>query len=197
MLRNEGNKTMELIDAIYHRRAVRHFTAEEVSRLTIMELLRAATQAPSAVNQQPWAFAVFQGRERLASWSARAKECFLSTLPPEPDKDTHGFRAMLTDPSFNIFYNARLLVLICATPGPMNSAEDCCLAAQNLMLAAHGMGLGTCPIGLARPWLNQPEVKREIGLPAEVNVVFPLIAGRPAESPAAVPRREPRVLVWP
>lgn len=63
-------------------------------------------------------------------------------------------------------------------------------------IAAHRMELGTCPIGLARSWLNQPEVKREIGMPAEVDVVFPLIAGRPAESPAAVSRREPQVQVW-
>ena len=191
---NKPNALMELKEAIYHRRAVRNFTGAEVPRSMITELIDAAIQAPSAVNQQPWAFAVFEGRERLAEWSGRAKSAFLAGMPAEPDE--HGLRGMLSDPSFDIFYNARSLVVVCATPGGMNPAEDCCLAAQNLMLAAHGMGLGTCPIGLARPWLNLPEVKSEIGLPADVSVVLPLIVGWPVSPPPPVPRREPSILVW-
>ena len=185
---------MELIEAIYNRRAVRNYTDEEVPRSKVLELLKAAVQAPSAVNQQPWAFAVFEGRKRLAGWSTRAKAHFLSTL--QPASEDHGFREMLSDPAFDIFYNADVLLVICAKPIGMNPSEDCCLAAQNLMLMAHGIGLGTCPIGLARSWLNLPEVKGELGLPIEISVVFPMILGYPAEVLPPVARREPEILVW-
>jgi hypothetical protein len=84
---------------------------------------------------------------------------------------------MLADPNYNIFYNAGTLVVICAKPGGLNPAEDCCLAAQNLMLAAHAAGLGTCPIGFARPWLNLSETKKELALPGDFEAVCPLIVG--------------------
>jgi len=63
------------------------------------------------------------------------------------------------------------------------SAEDCCLAGENFMLAARGEGLGTCWIGFARPWLNLPETKREFGLPEKFEVVAPILLGYPKEWP--------------
>ena len=56
---------MELLKAIYQRRATRHFSDAAVKGNVVLDLIRAAAQAPSALNLQPWAFAVFHGRERL------------------------------------------------------------------------------------------------------------------------------------
>ena len=55
---------------------------------------------------------------------------------------------------FNIFYDAGILVVFCARNRDPGAAEDCGLAAENFMLAALDFGLGTCPIGFARPWLR-------------------------------------------
>lgn len=52
-------------DAIFDRRAVRHYSARDVIAETVQQLLVAAVQGPSAMNQQPWAFGVFHGRKRL------------------------------------------------------------------------------------------------------------------------------------
>lgn len=188
---------MDLREAIYQRRAVRDYRGASVPKEMIEAVIRAAVQAPSAMNQQPWAFAVFQGRERLAGWSARAKQHFPAPASsPSTNDELHGLQQMLSDPAFNIFYNAHILVVICARADSMNGAEDCCLAAQNLMLRAYEMGLGTCPIGLARPWLNQSEVKSEIGIPADLDVVFPVIIGWTTVMPPPVPRREAEIVVW-
>ncbi len=185
---------MELIEAIYQRRAIRDYTSAKVAASTLNELIDAALQAPSAMNHQPWAFAVFQGRPRLLEYSVRAKAHFLAmVLAP------FGFHERgdtLTDPTYNIFYNASTLLVICARHEGLNPAEDCCLAAQNFMLAAHAAGLGTCPIGIARPWLNLPEVKEELGIPSDVAAVFPLTVGYPASLPAPTPRQAPDVLCW-
>jgi nitroreductase len=183
---------MTALQAIYERRSVRDYTNATVPQPKITELLHAAVQAPSALNQQPWAFAIFQGKERLKSFSDRAKPAFAKSLSSASSE----LRRMLTDPDFNMFYNANTLIVICARPGGINPAEDCCLAAQNLMLAAHAMGLATCTIGLARPWLNLPEVKAELGIPATLTPVFPVIVGYPSAHPPAVPRNAPEIVVW-
>jgi nitroreductase len=63
----------ELLNAIYGRRAVRKFTGEQIARPDLERLITTATQAPSAMNLQPWAFAVVQGADRLAEYSERSK----------------------------------------------------------------------------------------------------------------------------
>jgi nitroreductase len=55
------------------------------------------------------------------------------------------------------------------------AAEDCWLAAENLMLAARDEGLGTCWIGLSRAWFNLPSTKCELSLPEQYEVVAPII----------------------
>lgn len=102
---------------------------------------------------------------------------------------------MVTDPSFNMFYNAGTLILICAKSSDQAAAEDCCLAARNLMLAACDLGLATCPIGFARSRLNLPDVKEELGIPVGYAPITPFIVGYPAETPPPVARLEPEILI--
>lgn len=185
---------MDVLEAIRRRRAVRAYADRAVDRGTVEKLLDAAVQAPSAINEQPWAFAVIQDRDLLREYSDRAKRHWAETMSADPSWDR--LRHLVEDPRFNVFYDAPALIVICARPGGLNPAEDCCLAAQNLMLAACGMGLGTCPIGLARPWLNLPETKQEIGIPDEYSPVFPVIVGYPQGETAPPGRRPPEVLVW-
>jgi len=185
---------MELIEAIYQRRAVRNFTDQPVARETILALLQAAVQAPSAINQQPWAFAVIGGKTRLDGYSERAKQHLFAVLPQS--LSLHRRSDQLEDPAYNVFHHAGTLIVILAKPAPYAANEDCCLAAQNLMLAAHGMGLGSCPIGFVRPWLDQPDIKRELDIPSDYSVIMPLVIGWPAGKTEPVPRVEPEIAVW-
>jgi|GEM_PF-20840 len=183
--------TLDVASAIRDRRAIRKYTNEIVDRSLIEELLRAAVCAPSALDLQPWAFAVFQGAELLASFSRRAVAHMRdagSTLVPEARR-AHG------GPEESLFHGASTLVVICATSDDRQAAEDCCLAAQNVMLTAHAMGLGTCPIGSARAWLSLPETRAELGLGHAVPV-FPIAIGIPAETPRAPERKAPVILAW-
>jgi nitroreductase len=70
---------------------------------------------------------------------------------------------------------------------------DCSLAAENLMLAARAVGLGTCWIGFAQGWLTTPEGKASIGLPAACVPVAPIILGYPKEFPPAVTRNQSEI----
>ncbi|HTO03111.1 MAG TPA: nitroreductase family protein [Opitutus sp.] len=181
-------------DAIFHRRAVRSFSDRSVEAGSVKHLLAAAVQAPSALNQQPWVFAVFHGRKRLKKISDRAKEYLIKTYPTT--FEVHSRSALYENPDYDIFHGANTLIVIYATRGRLNPNEDCCLAAENLMLAAYGMGLGTCPIGFARPWLDLFETKRELGVPEEYSAVFPLVVGYPAGVTPQMPRDEPKIVCW-
>lgn len=82
-----------------------------------------------------------------------------------------------------------MLIVVCAKPmGPFVSA-DCWQAAENLMLAASALGLGTCCIGSAIPALNSPEAKSELGIPADVEAVAPIIVGVPSGPATEVQER--------
>ena len=180
---------MDVLTAIADRRAIRAYKDETVDRETVRRLIDAAARAPSAMDLEPWAFLVFEGASRLSEFSRKAKEELRRTAAYSSPET----RRLLDDPSFDIFYGAPLLLVICATSAQSQAAEDCCLAAQNFMLAAHAEGLATCPIGFARPWLNLPATRRELGIPPALVPVFPLILGRPAEHPARRGRRAPEI----
>jgi len=184
---------VDVLEAIGERRAVRAYTDRRLERATVERLIRSAVQAPSAMDLEPWAFVVFEGRERLRDFSEQAKRVLLRG--PE-ESGSPKMRAMLSDPAFDIFYGAPVLVVICATSTQSQAAEDCCLAAQNLMLAAHAEGVATCPIGLARPWLSLPTTRVALGIPETWNPVFPVILGRAAGKHPASPGRRAPVVMW-
>lgn len=185
---------MDVMEAIYQRRSVRAYTDQPVDKAAIEALIKAATQAPSSMNEQPWAFAVVQNATQLAQWSERIKAYVLKRLKPGSPLAT--YRDMISDPAYDVFHRARTLIIICARPDAHNGEEDCCLAAQNLMLAACAMGMGTCPIGFARPWLGQARIKQSLGIPDDYVPVFPVVVGYPSGETPPVQRRAPEILVW-
>ena len=129
---------MELLKAIYQRRAVRDYSDAEMTAPLVQELLRAAVQAPSTMNQQPWAFAVFHGRARIEGYSRRVKAHLLATTNPMFGQDPR--IDQYADITANLFHGADTIIVICAKPSPFPAVDDCYLAAENLLLAAHGLG---------------------------------------------------------
>jgi nitroreductase len=192
-----GSRAMELFDAIRGRRATREFTPQAVDRDILNRLIDAAIRAPTAMHEEPWGFAVVTEPAALRRYAAAAKSHLLATMAP--NSPLARYRDMLSNAGFDLFYGAPALVLVCAdsTRAPVAALGtiDCCLAAENLMLAAHGLGLGTCWIGLAEPWLCLPGTRKEIGLPETWLPIAPIIVGHPKSHPPAVSRRTP-VIVW-
>ncbi|MFO7478464.1 MAG: nitroreductase family protein [Methyloceanibacter sp.] len=177
---------MELLQAIHGRRSVREYTGEPVGDVILRDLIDAAIQAPSAINQQPWCFVVVKDPALLAQISDRAKAHLLKASLGAP---AHPFRDMLNDPKFDILYHAPALIVIAVTQPTDWAVEDCALAAANLMLAAHDAGLGTCWIGFAQHWLGTPEGKAALGLPPSCTPIAPIVVGHPRRSAAPVPRK--------
>ena len=182
---------MEFETAIRHRRSIREYQPQPVKRETILELIDAAVQAPSAMDEQPWHFTVVTNKELLARMSQSAKVQLLAESAQGPHIDH--VRELLSDPKFNIFYDASTLVIISAPRALQWAVEDCALAAENLMLAAHARNLGTCWIGFAQAWLDTPDGHIAVGLDQALVPVAPIIVGIPKNVPAHAARRQANV----
>jgi len=182
---------MDLNEAIRSRRATREFTAVPVDEKIVRALIDAAVQAPSAVNAQPWSFCVIRDKALLGRISRESKAHMVKNTPI--GLISHHFSQTLNDESFNIFYHAPLLIVICSVSEIPWAVEDCALAAENLMLAARAAGLGSCWIGFAQGFLGTPEGKAALTLPAAYKPVAPIIVGYPKSWPPPVPRREPEI----
>lgn len=182
---------MDFDEVLFSRRSVREYTADPIEEQTIQRLIEAAIHAPNAVNQQPWTFTVVRDQNLLDRLSRNAKVHMLANMPASDHSDH--FRERLSDAKFQIFYHAPVLILISAVREGPWVVEDCALAAENMMLAAHAAGLGSCWIGFAQSFLNTPKGKRLLELPAVTVPVAPIIVGQPKSVAFDVPRKAPDV----
>ena len=134
-------------------------------------------RAPNASNDQPWTFTAVREQALLDRISRGAKSHILGTMPAEPKYDHYG--AVLSDPNFQIFYRAPVMIVISGIAQVPFKVEDCALAAENLMLAAHAVGLGTGWIGFSQTFFNTPDGKSALGIPATWAPFAPIIVGHP------------------
>jgi nitroreductase len=181
---------MDVLQAIRNRRSIRDYAPEAPSREEIESLIDAAVAAPSAANRQFWSFSVIADLALLDRISQGAKAYMTSARPLDLPEQLY---EKLADPAFHVFYHAPVLILISAKKNAPWAAEDCALAAQNIMLAALASDLGTCWIGLCQPFLDAPQGRALIGLAADEAPVAPIIVGRPASLVPPVPRKPPHI----
>lgn len=120
---------MELFDALLTRRSIRNYQPQQqpITDDMLRIMLEAAMSAPSAGTQQPWQFIVISDRDKLDS------------VP-----EFHPYCTMIRE--------VALAVLVCGDPQgkrfPDFWIQDCSAAAQNFLLAARGLGLGTVWTGV-------------------------------------------------
>ena len=118
-----------VIEAIKSRRAIRSFEDKLVSESAIQTMLEAATYAPSAINVQPWKFTIVTNKELMKQLSDTAKPALIRMLPDVGDEGLMGLKKRLSDPSYNIFYNAPLLIFVSGIKSPY-AIYDCSMAAH-------------------------------------------------------------------
>lgn len=185
---------LTVFETILARRSVRSYKAQVVDRVTIGSLLEAAVRAPTAIHQEPWAFVIISDRLLLRSLSDRAKPLIVAKAKHSGSERSSHMLDIVDNPDFNIFYDAGTLILICGRTAAPFYVADCWLAAENLMLAACAMDLGTCVIGSALPAFNLPEVRVQLNITDGFSVVAPIVLGYPNEEITPVLRKSPLIL---
>ncbi len=145
-------------------------------------------RAPNARNEQPWSFVVIQNRNQLQRYSDEAKSRLAAT-----EHESATSRSLLRG-RVDVFHGAGTLIVICGRGSDRFAHADCWLAAENLMLTACDLGLGTCPVGAALPVLNSPSVKAELAIPEAVTAIVPIVVGHPdGAAPGCTPRAAPKI----
>ena len=185
----------EVIRNIDTRVSVRDYKDEKVPDETIKELLRLGCRAPSSMNRQALAFAIVEDKEKAKIYSDRAKSLRIEgekmkSNPSEAVID------ILSDEEYNIFFNSPVQIFIFCSPEGLKPTEDGSFAAQNICLAAHSMGYGTCTIGFAQGLGRDPEFRKDLGVPGDYSYVGALTLGKPAGETDIKPRKETNILSW-
>jgi nitroreductase len=158
---------MDVLEAIYTRKSIRRFTGQTISDEDMKLLLKAGCSAPSAHNRQPWHFVIVKNPKALESIAG-----------------FHPYAKMLPQAGCGI--------IICGDEEKQGTTgfliEDCSAAIENVLLAAHGIGLGAVWCGLYPvPKLTQA-VSKLLNLPETIIPVGMVVVGYKAEEKEAVDR---------
>lgn len=192
---------MDLNEAIMVRRAIRRFSARQLDEGDLQKILEAGLYAPSAGGRQGVIFAVSQDaavNEKLG----RIKRA--NARPRMASGDNYVSReqpSIADDASIrNAFYNAPTVITMFAPKDFLFSREDCAVAAENMMLAATALGVGSCYIGQGWEAFADPfgqETLRKWQIRTDYYAVMQLLLGYPREGdaqPKPKARREGRIL---
>ena len=189
---------MEVIKCIKERRSIRNYLDKEVSKEIIEEIIEAGRYAPSAENRQPWKFIVITDKALINEMSREVKRQIKRILKQRwkwkrkfkdlKERETVIFLNAIANSSKDIiFYNAPVVIFIVTDDRAFND-ESCACAAQNMMLAAWSMGIGSCWIGFAKFLEANKNIMQKIGIPPECHIAACLIFGYPAKVPKAALR---------
>lgn len=180
----------EVFKNIYERRSIRNFCPDAVSDDAIMEIIRAGTYAPSAINIQPWRFVVIKNRQHIKRLSDKAKELWVEMSKNAQKPELQRLADIVSRPGFDVFFNAPLLIMIFAHQEAFMPQVDCAFAAENMMLAAWSMGLGSSWVGLAQPLEKVSGIMKDLEVPEKYRLMGSLVFGYPADEALEAPETE-------
>ena len=168
-------------DAILDRRSIRSYTEEKLTEDEVHTLLQCGLWAPSAHNRQTTRFAVVQDQpllERLRQEVTEAAE--------DPSRWLKAFH-----------YGAPCVIFVYDRKGDRWSGVNGAIAAENIHVAAQGLGLGSVLIGIIRDFMLSEKGeawKKRLGLPEDYEFVLAVAVGHPAKPGRALPRSEENIV---
>lgn len=178
-----------LFETILARRSVRSYSDKQVAPDVLNTLLEAAVWAPTALHKEPWGFVIVQNKTLLETISDLAKPLFIEELKRSGTRED-----ILKHTDGNLFYDAGTLIIICGKSNGHQPIADCWMAAENMMLAACSMNLGSCVIASALPAMQLPGIKIKLGIPEGFTAIAPVIIGYPRTKNEPGMRKAPLIL---
>ena len=184
---------MEAIEAIMTRRSIRTFSQKQIPDAVLQKIVLAGTYAPSALALQPWAFVIVQDQVFLQRVSDYCKPIMISLMKDAHDGMSDAFRALLESKDYSIYYHAPTVIMIVGKILSRFREIDCSLCAENMMLAAHAMGLGSCWIGSTEVAYGNSDLMAGFRIPEGYSPVGTIVFGYPEENPKVHDKHSPLV----
>ena len=180
---------MDLFNAIRERRSCRDFLDEPIDRELLDQILEAGAWAPSPLNAQPWGFIVIEDTEVKAKLLAEANRCREWAIEASGWKWLASYNA-------DFLEQAPVIVAVVGDPkksgvdmfqddGPVGYQHACAAATQNMLLAAHALGLGSVWF----TFFDKAEMRTILDVPAEKVPLALICLGKPAGEIKPVPRK--------
>ena len=195
-----------LVHLMRSRRSCRNYLEKEIEKTILEDLVKIGTTAPSGTNCQMWTFTILSNRSSVINFGKRILEFFVklnrisekkwlrkilkAAGKPElenyygnyHDKIAEKIKEYKSGGKDSLFHGASSVIIIGSEPGASCPGEDALLATQNILLAAHAMGLGTCLIGFAVEAVHRDrKIKEKIKIPLDEEVYSVIALGYPDE----------------
>lgn len=173
-----------VIKTIMARRSIRKYLDKPVEHEKLEVIAKCGINAPSGSNRQPWLLRIVENQELLAE----INQVYVKVNAQQVRRDKN-FK--------NMFRNAPNIIVVCS-PSKGGGEEDAGMLAENMMLAAHSLGLGTCCLGGVVRFLSSHKQAEffleELNIPADYKINFIIAIGYPDEEPAAKPRDTSKIM---
>ena len=184
----EAPATPSALDVIMTRTSIRSFTGDPVSKEQLETILKAGMAAPTAMNGQPWRFVVVTDKDKIAEVFAAG-------------------------PRSGMFTTAGAVIVVCGETTAMRKPfgqpdaaevempnmfwyEDCSAAAENILLAAHALGLGAVWAAGYPAQERIAPIAAALGIPEKVVPLCIIPVGIPAENPEPKDKWKPENIHW-
>ena len=196
----------QLVRLMRSRRSCRNYSPDKNSRSLLEDLVKIGTTAPSGTNSQLWTFTVLSRREEVVVLGENIARFFadLNRMAEKPwfrffnrcfgsgelekyyrchyETVRSGLKLWSVEKKDTLFHGAPAVILVGGKIQASSPAEDALLACQNIMLAAHSLGLGTCMIGFAVEAIKRDRnIKKLLEIPDYETVFGAIAIGRPTE----------------
>jgi nitroreductase len=165
----------ETLTTIRARRSIRSYIPQQIKDEELNTIIEAGLYAPSAMNQQSWHFTVVQNKDIIAQMAQDIKE------------------QLGRDEKFNPFYNAPTLIIISGDEKAIAPHADCAAAAQNIMIAAQSLNIGSCWVNMIKRLFmgrNENQWRQDLVIPEGFIPLYSVILGYRADDNAKTPPRK-------
>jgi len=174
--KNNTDMSTAAIDNIMTRTSVRAYTDQPVEQEKIETMLKAAMAAPTAMNKQPWHLVVVTNREKLDSLAEGG-------------------------PRRGLTADAPLAIVVCGDKKEFFDGldfwvQDCSAVTENLLLAAHALGLGAVWTGVYPSADRYESIARKLGLSEDLIPMAMVVIGYPAENPTPKDKWKPEKVTY-
>lgn len=218
----EGMEWNPVERVILERRSVRKYKERQVPEKLVRRVLEAGRFAPSAGNSQPWRFIVIRDSTMLEEmekyvrlrcrllkflldWESSPlgrlswflSQFYIRLMPNELHPIPFGAIRLIADGKLKLFHGAPTVILILMDQRGVSKPQvDIGICGQNMVLAAHSLGLGTCWVGFVELFKFGTKWKRKLGIKWPYRLIEGITLGYPVGEPCGMVARELHEIDW-